>query len=92
VNTFLQILCAGLTIYWFILFVRIILSWFRPPSGGIGRTIVDIIFDLTEPVLGIVRGLLPPIRMGAVGFDLSPIIVFIALGIIQRALGCGFGF
>jgi YggT family protein len=92
VNTFLQILCAGLTIYWFILFVRIILSWFRPPSGGIGRTIVDIIFDLTEPVLGLVRGLLPPIRMGAVGFDLSPIIVFIALGIIQRALGCGFGF
>jgi YggT family protein len=92
VNTFLQILCAGLTIYWFILFVRIILSWFRPPPGGIGRTIVDIIFDLTEPVLGLVRGLLPPIRMGAVGFDLSPIIVFIALGIIQRALGCGFGF
>ena len=91
-STFLQILCAVLTIYWFILFVRIILSWFRPPSGGIGRTIVDIIFDLTEPVLGLVRGLLPPIRMGAVGFDLSPIIVFIALGIIQRALGCGFGF
>lgn len=91
-STFLQILCAVLTIYWFILFVRIILSWFPAPSGGIGRTIVDIIFDLTEPVLGLVRGLLPPIRMGAVGFDLSPILVFIALGIIQRAIGCGFGF
>jgi YggT family protein len=92
VSTFLEIVCALLTIYWFILFARILLSWFPPPAGGIGRTIVDIIHDLTEPVLGLVRGLLPPIRMGVVGFDLSPIIVFIALGILQGALGCGFGF
>ena len=84
----LQIVCILLTVYWFVLFVRIILSFFPPPVGGIGRTLYDLIVDLTEPVLGLVRGLLPPIRMGTMGLDLSPIIIFIALGIIQSVL-CG---
>jgi YggT family protein len=88
----LRIICILLTIYWFVLFIRIILSWFPPPSGGIGRTLYDVIYDVTEPVLRLVRGLLPPVRMGAVGLDLSPIVVFIAVAVIQRALGCGFGF
>ena len=84
----MEIVCLLLTIYWLILFARIILSWIPPPISGIGRTLYDIVHDLTEPVLGLVRGLLPPIRMGAVGLDLSPIIVFIALAVIRGALGC----
>ena len=60
-----------------------------PPLSGIGRTIYGIIVDLTEPVLRLVRGLLPPIRMGTMALDLSPIIVFIALGIIRSALCAG---
>lgn len=88
----LQIVCIVLFVYWIILFARIILSWFPPPVGGIGRTLYDVLYDLTEPVLGLVRGLLPPIRMGTMGLDLSPIIVFIALGILRRALCGGVGF
>lgn len=90
-NVALRIICIVLTIYWLVLFVRIILSWFPPPMGGIGRTLYDLVFDVTEPVLRLVRGLLPPVRMGMLGLDLSPIIVFIAIGVIQAALGCGFG-
>ena len=84
----LEIVCLLLTLYWIVLFVRIILSWFPPPAGGFGRTVYDLIFDVTEPVLRLVRGLLPPIRMGTMALDLSPIIIFIALGMIQGAL-CG---
>jgi YggT family protein len=84
-----RIICVVLTIYWVILFARIILSWIPPPISGFGRTLYDIVHDLTEPVLRLVRGLLPPIRMGTVGLDLSPIVVFIALAVIRRALGCG---
>jgi YggT family protein len=91
VNVALRIICIVLTLYWLVLFVRIILSWFPPPMGGIGRTLYDLVMDVTEPVLRLVRGLLPPVRMGMVGLDLSPIIVFIAIGVIQAALGCGFG-
>lgn len=87
----LQIICILLTIYWFVLFARILISWFPPPRGDLGRRLLELIYDVTEPVLRLVRGLLPTVRMGAMGFDFSPIIVFIALGVIQAALGCGFG-
>ena len=85
----IRIVCILLFLYWLLLFARIILSWIPPPLSGIGRTLYDVVHDLTEPVLGLVRGLLPPIRMGMTALDLSPIIVFIALAVIRRALGCG---
>ena len=91
----LEIICIVLTIYWFVLFVRILMSWFTPPNSGVGRSIFEIIFELTEPLLRLVRGLLPPVRMGAMGLDLSPILIFIALGILQSLLcggRVGFGF
>jgi YggT family protein len=91
VGTVQRLFCILLTIYWVILFARIILSWIPPPISGLARTLYDIVHDLTEPVLRLVRGLLPPIRMGTVGLDLSPIILFIAIGVIQNALGCSFG-
>jgi YggT family protein len=86
----LTVVCALLTAYNIILFVRIIWSWFRPPSHGIGRSIFDLIYDLTEPVLRMVRGLIPAARIGGMGIDFSPILVFIILGVLQAALGCGF--
>jgi YggT family protein len=82
----LQIVCILLTVYYLMLFARIILSWFPPPGSGPGRAIIEILYDLTEPVLGLVRGLLPAIRMGAMGLDLSPIIVFVAIFALQQAL------
>ena len=85
-NTLASIICILLSIYWVILFARIILSWFPPPMSGLGRTLWDLVHDLTEPVLGLVRGLLPPVRMGTMGLDLSPIIVFIALFAVREAL------
>lgn len=82
----LQIFCILLTVYWLVLFVRIILTWFPPPSSGAGRAIFEVIYDVTEPVLGLVRGLLPAIRMGAMGLDLSPIIVFVVIAVLQQTL------
>jgi YggT family protein len=74
-----------------VLFARILMSWFSGPRSGAGRGLFEIVYDVTEPVLKLVRGLLPPIRMGAMGMDLSPILVFVAIGILQAALGCSFG-
>lgn len=84
----LQIICILLSVYWVVLFARILLSWFPPPRSGLGRTLYEIVHDVTDPVLGLVRGLLPPVRMGTVGLDLSPILVFIVLGVLQSVL-CG---
>jgi YggT family protein len=82
----MDIFCILLTVYWVILLVRILSSWFPiPPSGPI-RTVMDLVYAVTEPVLRPIRGLLPPVRMGAVAFDLSPIIVFVIIQVLQYSI------
>ena len=72
ISLFLQIL-------YFILLARIVISWVpslaRNPIG-------ELIYQITEPILAPARQLIPP--MG--GLDISPIVVFLILGFIQRAL------
>jgi YggT family protein len=75
-----------LTLYWVILLIRILGSWIRIPPSGPVATIFRVAYDLTEPVLRPLRNILPPIRMGMMALDLSPIIVFIVIGILQSYL------
>jgi YggT family protein len=79
------ILCTLVNVYIFIIFGRIILSWF-PRSSGVLGTIGDVFFGLTEPVLGPVRRMVPMIAMGGMGLDLSPIIVLLVLQIVVKGL------
>ncbi len=80
-----NLLCQLLTIYIFVLFGRIILSWFPISSGSAMATVQDVAVTVTEPVLGPLRRVLPPLG----GFDLSPIVVLFGIQIIQRVvLGC----
>jgi len=81
-----RIFCDVLTLYWVILFVRILLSWFPAPVSGPLRTGYNFIYDLTEPVLRPMRGLLPPIRTGAMALDMSPILAFIILLVLKAAI------
>jgi YggT family protein len=85
------VICILLPLYWFVLFARILSSWFPPPRSGFGRTLIEVLYDVTEPVLRPLRNMLPPVRIGMVGLDLSPIVLFIILGILMRVLGCSFG-
>jgi YggT family protein len=82
-----DILCIILGVYNIILFARLIWSWFPPPTGAL-RPIYDILYRLTEPALRMVRPLIPPIRTGAMAFDLSPIIIFVLI-MILRGIVCG---
>jgi len=84
-----NILCTIVNVYIFIIFGRIILSWF-PRSTGVLGTIGDVFYGLTEPVLGPVRRLMPMIAVGGMGLDLSPIIVLLVLQIVVKGLllGC----
>jgi len=43
----------------------------------------NVLWRLTEPVLGPVRRAIPAIRLGAVGLDLSPIIVLFGIQILR---------
>jgi YggT family protein len=82
----MDVICILLFLYWLVLIVRVLASWFPIPPSGPVRSAISFVYAITEPVLRPLRGLIPPLRMGAVGFDLSPIIVFVALGILRAAI------
>lgn len=59
-----------------LILARVLMSWVNPnPEGGIGGFIVDI----TEPVLGPIRRILPKNQI----IDLSPIVAFLLLQLVQ---------
>jgi len=66
-------------ILYFLLVIRIILSWF-----GVNpyNEIVQILYKITEPILAPFRRL--PLRMGAL--DFSPIIAFMVLWFLRNFL------
>ncbi len=67
-----------ITLYEIVLIVRIVISWV-PHNAGHPAAV--FLHKITEPVLAPVRRVIPSIG----GIDLSPIIVFIALGFVKRA-------
>jgi len=77
----MEIICYALGVYVVILVIRIILSWttmfWSPPSSL--TPVIRVIYDLTEPVMGMFRKLIPPIG----GLDLSPILIFIIIQLIR---------
>jgi YggT family protein len=76
-NALAQILDIGLTIYFWILIIRALISWVNPDPYN---PIVRFLYQATEPVLGRIRRVLPV--MG--GLDLSPIIAILAIIFIQK--------
>lgn len=65
-----------------VLFARIILSWFPIDSTSPLVPVVRALNAVTEPVLAPIRRVVPPVRAGSVGFDLSPLIVLVVLQLV----------
>lgn len=84
----MSILCLLIYTYILVLFGRIILSWFPIAPGGGMASLYGFLHNITEPVLGPIRRLIPPIGAGGMGFDLSPMIVTFGLFILMRVIGC----
>jgi YggT family protein len=84
-NVLLGLLCVVLQIYYLILIVRIVLSWVPSVPEPI-RPLARGVRAVTDPLLVPLRGLLPSIRMGAMALDVSPILLFLAIVILQRVV------
>jgi YggT family protein len=81
-----EILCLAVWGYVIAIILRMVLSWF-PPSDGIVGDAHRVLWRITEPVLGPVRRVLPPLG----GLDLSPLVVILVLQIVvlDLILRCG---
>ena len=69
-----------ITVYIWILIIGAVLSWVRPDPYN---PIVQIITRLTEPAYRLVRRMMPTVFNG---LDLAPIILIIALNVIDVIL------
>ena len=77
-----EIACGAITLFTYLIYARVILSWFPAnPNGAFGQ-IARIIYQVTDPVLLPVRRALPLVGP----LDLSPIVVVIGLSILKRAI------
>ncbi|MHB1585008.1 MAG: YggT family protein [Acidimicrobiales bacterium] len=68
--------------YVVVLIARALLSWFPARPGTALASIVRTLDAVTEPVLRPVRRVLPPLRAGGMGIDLSIMVVILVAQII----------
>ena len=74
------VLGQTLSIYSFILIIRILLTWF--PGIDWSNGVLSALTSITDPYLNIFRGIIPPIG----GFDISSILAFLLLNFLQGQL------
>ena len=69
---------------WMAILGRVIMSWVTmfAPTSSVVQTINEILHQMTEPVLGPLRRVIPPLGM----FDLTPMIALILLMVIRTYL------
>ena len=68
--------------YVVILIARALLSWLPARPGTAFHRVVRVLDAVTEPVLRPIRRILPPIRAGGMGIDLSIIVVVIVAELV----------
>jgi YggT family protein len=73
-RVFFQLL---VTVIWLIVVGRVLLSWINPSFEG---PVARFLYDTTEPLLAPIRRFLPQTGM----FDLAPLVLVLALGILLR--------
>ena len=79
-NLIVTSLVQFIQIYWILLIVRILLSWFQTAEWA--GQIISFLSPITDPYLNIFRSIIPPIG----GLDLSAILALILLQFVQSSL------
>ena len=84
------ILCTVLYLAWIALLAWIILSYVvnfgRLPWGHPIRKIYDAMSNVINPILMPIRRVMPPLQAGGMGLDLSPMVLFLIIILLQGML------
>jgi len=68
-----------LSFYTLLIFIRIVFSWV---TVSYGNRLMRFLSNATEPMLGPLRRMVPPVG----GFDISPIVAFVIVWLLQAAV------
>ncbi|HEU0286194.1 MAG TPA: YggT family protein [Nocardioidaceae bacterium] len=84
-----EIIAFVLWVCLILLIARIVLDWVQmlarswQPKGAL-LVLCEIIYSITDPPLRAIRRVLPPLRLGMVALDLSPLVLFVLIYILQQ--------
>jgi YggT family protein len=81
----MTIVCLVLGLFQIVVLGAIILSWF-PPGGEVLESVRRVTLQSTEWLLGPLRRTIPPLRLGAMALDLSPLIVLIGISVLRGVI------
>ena len=79
-------ICLLLQLYSLVVIARIVLEYIPVSYDHPVAKIRSLFRRLTDPVLLPLRRILPPVRIGGMGLDLSPLVLLIGLRIIISAI------
>jgi YggT family protein len=86
----MRAICYLLNLTTLALLAWVILSYVvnlgRLPWGHPIRKIYDAMSSVINPILVPIRRVLPPVRVGGMGLDLSPMVLFFAIIIITNVI------
>jgi YggT family protein len=82
-----QVLLAVLWLFLLTLVARVVIELlqafardFRP--SGLVLVLFEIVYTITDPPLKALRRFIPPLRIGAVAFDLAILVLFIGVNVL----------
>ncbi|WP_018024622.1 YggT family protein [Corynebacterium ulceribovis] len=89
--SFFAILYFLVRLYVLLLLVRIVMEMIqsfgrRPRPGRIYSIVGEFVFRLTDPPVRALRKLIPPLQLGGIALDLSVIVLFLILAVLQIVL------
>lgn len=79
------VLCLLLEAYWLVLFLHVIFSWVPRPPDPI-MPVVRGVRALVEPLAAPLRRMIPQLRLGGIGLDMSILVLFFAVLILRSAI------
>lgn len=81
-----SIICNVLWLANILLLAWVILGYIQAPWGSPVRRIRDGLDKIFQPILTPRRRILPPVRFGTFGLDLSPLVVFGIIFVLVRVI------
>jgi len=80
------LLCRVLQIYSLVVVARIILEWIPISYDHPVAKVRSVLRAATDPLLIPIRRMIPTVRMGGMGLDLSPLILILLINLVASLI------
>ena len=82
----MRIVCSILVAYQLVILARIIMEYIPVSYDHPLAKVRSGLRAVTEPLLAPLRAIIPAIRLGGVGLDLSPLILIVVINLLAAAI------